>query len=75
MASCNLAVKLFIPKVQFSKTESYFAENISLGFGESCDGTTDRKTTFESHHITLTCPTYLESTTLIVQLGFTKRAL
>jgi hypothetical protein len=30
-----------------------------LGFGESSDGTTDRKVTYESHHITLACPTYL----------------
>ncbi|KAF8889754.1 hypothetical protein CPB84DRAFT_1749218 [Gymnopilus junonius] len=31
----------------------------SKGFGGSSNGTTDRKITFESNHITLQCPTYL----------------
>lgn len=31
----------------------------SIGFGESSDGTTDRKITYEAHHVTLACPTYL----------------
>jgi len=30
-----------------------------LGFGESSDGTTDRKVTYECHHVTMPVPSYL----------------